>query len=659
MLQDRIATQAFDSLHARCLVLDDGITRLAIVICDSLMLPTDLVDEVKRRAWEASGIPAAQILIAATHTHSAPTVTPIFQSEPDMVYRQYLIAQIVASITQAQRNLAAAQIGWTVTRNPMQTFCRLWIMRKPLSDPFGRTTDRILMHPGYENPDGIEPSGPNDPTLTLVAVRTPGGRPLALLANYTMHYAQDEPCLSADYFGRFADKMTALIGSGDPQTPFVAMMSNGAQGDAHCFDYRKAKQDRTRDSVAESLAQTAFEAWKKIEYKSDISLAARLTTVKCAVRRPEDSEVLAARLIVDRAKGRPLNGNQEIYARETVLLNDYPRTVEVPVQTLRIGALGIVALPVEAYTITGLQIKRRSPLKPTFVIDLANGYNGYMPPPEHHLLGGYSTWRARSSYLPENAATRVVNASIRMLREMAIAPPPPDPPQPSPYIEAVLESKPIAYWPLNDITGPRAHDATDHGNHGIYEPKMLYFLEGPWTANFPGFAGRARAVYFFQQRIAAQISSLHKVYSAELWFCNRRAFNDKTLAGYLFSRGGDGNMGDNLGIGGNGDSPTRLFFLNGNSRDGVSTGKTDIVMGRWYHVALVREGDAVRAYLNGNLEFTTTAAEDTSGATAIYVGGHSANVSNFEGKICHVAIFDRVLGADEVTARYAVATKRT
>ena len=116
-------------------------------------------------------------------------------------------------------------------------------------------------------------------------------------------------------------------------------------------------------------------------------------------------------------------------------------------------------------------------------------------------------------------------------------------------------------------------------------------------------------------------------------------------------------MGDHLGISGSGNSPAKLFFLSGNARDGVSTGKTDIIMGRWYHVALVREGDAVRAYLNGNLEFTTTAAADTSEAASIFVGGHSANVSNFEGKICHVAIFDRALGADEIAARYAVATK--
>ena len=54
----------------------------------------------------------------------------------------------------------------------------------------------------------------------------------------------------------------------------------------------------------------------------------------------------------------------------------------------------------------GLEIKKKSPLKPTFTIELANGYNGYLPTPEQHELGGYETWRARSSYLEVDAVAQ-------------------------------------------------------------------------------------------------------------------------------------------------------------------------------------------------------------------------------------------------------------
>src|SRR5438552_4182698 len=49
-MQDRLATAAHDRLHARCLVLDDGATRLALVVCDSCMIPRELLDEAKHRA---------------------------------------------------------------------------------------------------------------------------------------------------------------------------------------------------------------------------------------------------------------------------------------------------------------------------------------------------------------------------------------------------------------------------------------------------------------------------------------------------------------------------------------------------------------------------------------------------------------------------------
>src|SRR5262245_47675474 len=85
-MRDVQATMAHDPLHARCLVLDDGKTKIAIVVCDSCMMPRDLLDAAKTRASKATGIPTNHMLISATHAHSAPTVAGVFQSEPDQDY---------------------------------------------------------------------------------------------------------------------------------------------------------------------------------------------------------------------------------------------------------------------------------------------------------------------------------------------------------------------------------------------------------------------------------------------------------------------------------------------------------------------------------------------------------------------------------------------
>ena len=63
----------------------------------------------------------------------------------------------------------------------------------------------------------------------------------------------------------------------------------------------------------------------------------------------------------------------------------------------------------------GLELKEKSPFKSTFTISLANGYNGYLPTPEHHALGGYETWRARSSYLEVEASPKITAKMLDLL----------------------------------------------------------------------------------------------------------------------------------------------------------------------------------------------------------------------------------------------------
>ncbi|MCA9071768.1 MAG: hypothetical protein KDA84_22730, partial [Planctomycetaceae bacterium] len=67
------ATHIHDELYARCLVLDDGRTKVAIVICDNVGIPQEVFDSAKKQINETTGIPASHVLTASTHTHSATT----------------------------------------------------------------------------------------------------------------------------------------------------------------------------------------------------------------------------------------------------------------------------------------------------------------------------------------------------------------------------------------------------------------------------------------------------------------------------------------------------------------------------------------------------------------------------------------------------------
>jgi hypothetical protein len=138
--------------------------------------------------------------------------------------------------------------------------------------------------------------------------------------------------------------------------------------------------------------------------------------LELAVRLPTEADVARARQILGQVRGPVLKALPEVYARETVLLAKFPPKVRLKLQAIRIGELGIVSSPCETFAATGLEIKKKSPLQPTFVIELANGYNGYLPTPEQHRLGGYETWRARSSYLETGASTQITATLLELLR---------------------------------------------------------------------------------------------------------------------------------------------------------------------------------------------------------------------------------------------------
>ncbi|MGV2333040.1 MAG UNVERIFIED_CONTAM: hypothetical protein LVR18_02570 [Planctomycetaceae bacterium] len=65
------STDIHDELHARCLVLDDGRTQVAVVVCDLLGIHHKVSETARRRIEQQTGIPANHVLISATHTHSA------------------------------------------------------------------------------------------------------------------------------------------------------------------------------------------------------------------------------------------------------------------------------------------------------------------------------------------------------------------------------------------------------------------------------------------------------------------------------------------------------------------------------------------------------------------------------------------------------------
>ena len=426
-LIDRRATHVHDELHARCLVLDDGQSKLAIAVVDSCVIPTDVVDAAKKIVAERTGIPATHVLVSATHTHEAPTAAAVFQSVPDPAYLAFLSTRIADGIQRAANNLEPARIGWGVAQEPNEVFNRRWKMKpgKMPANPFGQTTDGVKMNPGQGNPDLLEPAGPIDPEVWVVSARSLEGKQIALLANYSLHYVGGEGpgAVSADYFGFFADRIQELLKADRQDPPFVGMMSNGTSGDINNINFAlpapkegKKPYEQMRH-VANAVAAKAAEAVASIQYHDWIPLSAQTATIPLGVRKPTADDLARAKEILGRTPHAVKTQVDAIYALETVALADYPAEVPVTLQALHLGDLAIAAIPCEVFVEIGLDLKASRKDKPLFTISLANGYHGYLPTPAQHALSGYETWRARSSYLEVDASTKIVAALNQLLKK--------------------------------------------------------------------------------------------------------------------------------------------------------------------------------------------------------------------------------------------------
>jgi len=675
-------------LSARSLVLSDGKQTLAIVVVDSCMMPRPLIDEAKALAAEQVGVPANRILISATHTHSAASCMGALGTDADPNYPPYLIDKIVEAIGAAKKNLAPAEVGWGSIDAPEYTALRRWIRRpdRIAEDPFGNLTLRANMHAGRNWDDVVGESGPEDPQIGLISIRSREGSPIAVLANFSMHYFSDRD-ISADYFGLFSNGLKERITgkkteetTGEAAPQFVGIMSHGCSGDIWRRDYTarnwtvdppKAEEGHTIESFTAGMLDLAMQAYEKIEYQSDVDLAMAESRFRLNYRLPDKQRLEWAQRIVDAMESEEPKSITEVYAREQIILNELKST-EVVVQALRIGQIAIATTPNETYALTGLKLKLQSPLPNTMVIELANGGDGYIPPPEQHLLGGYNTWAARSAGLEVQAEPIIAEHALQLLEQVTKSTRQ-DYQQPiGPAAQAVLDAKPLAYWRLDEFAGSLATDSTDHNHDATFELPVTYFLAGREQPDYSGKEETNRSVHFAGGRLQSRFAKLGDQYSIALNFWNGIPVDARPIAGWMFSRGRSHVInahGDHLGLAGTlnpeeaeasaeaAKTPTqadatnagKLVYQQGNDESTRVYGKSVVDRWKWQHVVMVCDGDKVQIWLNGKLDIeTTTSAKRPADLTRLFFGGRCDSVDNWEGRLDEIAVFNRALSAEEV-----------
>ena len=440
------AQHVHDELHARCLVLDDGDTRIALVVCDLLGVHRSVSVEARRLIHEATGIPPQNVLISATHTHSAGTAlgTNRYANQQTLDdYQRFVAHRIADGVRRAVNLLRPAEIAFGTVDAPEHVFNRRWRMREGSipPNPFGKI-DTVQMNPPVRSPDLIEPAGPVDPEVSIIALREPGGRLISVYCAYSLHYVggSGPAHISADYFGMFCEALERRQAVEVDAPPFVAMLANGTSGDINNIDRLHPRPSRPpyqrMREVAEDLVDKVDAALAEMTWQERAPLDARFSEPPIAWRAVEP-ELLAWAVDVEARAPKVAGGNVPVgakwatepefvrplsYAGRVQLLAQTKDPALVPLQVVRIGDIVIGTTPCETFAETGLEFKQRSPFRHSLMVSLAHGYIGYLPTPQQIELGGYETWPG-TNFLEPQASVMVLDTLLEMAGQ--IAPPGP------------------------------------------------------------------------------------------------------------------------------------------------------------------------------------------------------------------------------------------
>ncbi|MCB1206500.1 MAG: neutral/alkaline non-lysosomal ceramidase N-terminal domain-containing protein [Verrucomicrobiae bacterium] len=425
------AEHIHDELHARCLVLDDGKTKVALVVCDLLGMHRSLAVEAKSLIEKELSIPPSHVVISATHTHSATNAlygeVRTYSSDIELTDYQHFVARRIADgVRRALNLLRPAEIAFGHIDVPDHVFNRRWFLKEGTmpQNPFGKSDEKVKMNPGAGGDNLIEPAGPIDPRVSFVVLREPGGPIISLYSAYSLHYVGGvgQAHVSADYFGYYSKAVERILSSEKQDPPIVAMMANGTSGDINNINFREPRLRKQpyeqMQLVADDLAAKVTGAVSSLEWKASAPLDARFRELDVKWRTIPDELMKWAR---ETEADAPRIGDKAVlplaYAGRVQRLAQASPETKLPVQVLRIGEICIGTSPCETFAETGMEFRDRSPFAESFMVELVGGYYGYMPTPRHFELGGYETWPGTNNLEPQ-ASVKLMDALLEMATEV-------------------------------------------------------------------------------------------------------------------------------------------------------------------------------------------------------------------------------------------------
>jgi neutral ceramidase len=396
---------AVDRIHARAIVVSNGITSAALVSIDAGGVSTGLFDAVTKRAETELKIPAGNVIMNATHTHSAARIS-----------NDKMIEYVYGIIKTAYEKMEPATMSWgtgvsyiNVNRNIFDKDRRTW-----------------WEGPNYE--------GQSDKTVAVVTFKNIKGEPIAVYYNYAMHAVAagqldmvcgDAPGATSNYIeDSFDNSVVALWSEGacGDQNPLFFQQTFDLR-DIRIADYASRGEDisnrmppggtgldRNNPKVAKLMNQQ-----KEICRSMGQMLGEEVMHVMRSVKRSENSiRISSAQQVIKFPGRRQINaGGRAGYQGQY----EDADSVSAKLFYLQIEDIALCAMGSEVYNEIAVRLKKESPFARTIMVTVANGGSntGYIP---SDVAYGYQTFEVLSSRIkPGYAESGIVNGFLDLMQK--------------------------------------------------------------------------------------------------------------------------------------------------------------------------------------------------------------------------------------------------
>ncbi len=437
---ERLAEGTIDPLKAKAIVFRDGDTAAALVVCDLIGIAADLTKEVRRIASAKTGIPASNIVLSATHSHTAPDYMKELylylgkekQQTLRAKYIKKLINGPVNAILQADQSIKPSILeAGSATQKTAVAFNRRFVMR----DGSVRTWQK------FNNPDVIRPAGPIDTEIGLLSIRNPDdGTHRGVFSNFALHLdTVGGTKWSADYPYFIEHSLRDVLGS-----DVVSIFGAGCCGDINHSNPAASVRNKT-DFIGNSIGKSIIKQITKLKPIKNANLTVGSQVVQLPLQDATREEVdRSVKILKIANQGGKVDFFDHVTAYKKLILDQFRHrkphvkttdhitwglsrslsgigeTLPVDVTVMTVGDdVAIVCLPGEVFVELGLAIKQASPFPTTIIVELSNHVETIYIPHRAAYAGG--SYEVTNSTVQPGSGEMLVEAALTLLRQAATA----------------------------------------------------------------------------------------------------------------------------------------------------------------------------------------------------------------------------------------------